>query len=175
MDKLEIGDRIKVVRDWDRPEIEGQIGTVVGFDKSYQRLENLILVQFDAPFDGGHDGWDVGRINGIPDGDKRCRFFYRNALAHSKEVPAAEPVAKPQRPMTPRLKAVLDHLLRGLTLTQGEAMILGYGTRLSDFIHRLRARGHDIRLTMKEDIHGRPYGEYRLVTRNRNGELKKVA
>lgn len=77
--------------------------------------------------------------------------------------------------MLSRTDQVRAHLLSGKTITQGEALLLGYGTRLSSSIHKLRERGYDIRTTMKEDIHGYPYAEYALVQRNRNGVARKAA
>ena len=71
-----------------------------------------------------------------------------------------------------RLEQVLAHLITGKSLTQGEAIVLGYGTRLAATVHDLRGKGHTIVTTMKEDIHGAPYAEYRLVTRRANGNRK---
>lgn len=72
-----------------------------------------------------------------------------------------------------RYDQVLNHLTSGRTLTQGEALVLGYGTRLAATIHALKKRGHNIVTTMKEDLNGYPYAEYSLVTRNsRNGNRK---
>lgn len=74
-----------------------------------------------------------------------------------------------------RIDQVLAHLLSGKTLTQGEGILLGYGTRIAVSINRLRERGHSITTKMKEDIHGYPYAEYSLVTRNRHGDRKRAA
>lgn len=71
-----------------------------------------------------------------------------------------------------RTQQVLAHLTSGRTLTQGEAVLLGYGTRLSSTIEKLRKRGHNIVTTMKTDINGYPYGEYRLLVRDRWGKRK---
>jgi hypothetical protein len=72
-----------------------------------------------------------------------------------------------------RYDQVLNHLLSGRSITQGEATVLGYGTRLAATIHDLKKRGHTIVTTMKEDLHGNPYAEYSLVLRNsRNGNRK---
>jgi hypothetical protein len=75
-----------------------------------------------------------------------------------------------------RMDQVLSHFARGKSLTQGEAIILGYGTRLAATINVLRARGHDIKTVMKEDLNGNPYAEYQLVTRNsRSGNIRRAA
>ena len=68
---------------------------------------------------------------------------------------------------TSRQQLVLNHLLTGRSLTQGEAIILGYGTRLAAKIHRLKGKGYKIRAVMKYDINGIPYAEYSLVTTRR--------
>ncbi len=75
--------------------------------------------------------------------------------------------------MSELMTKVLTHLTSGRSLTQGEATILGYTTRLADVVHRLKKKGHQIERTNKVDINGRPYGEYRLLTRDRFGNLKK--
>lgn len=71
-----------------------------------------------------------------------------------------------------RYEQVLNHLTSGRSLTQGEALVLGYGTRLAATVHALKKRGHNIVTTMKEDLHGYPYAEYSLVIRGRNGNRK---
>jgi hypothetical protein len=71
-----------------------------------------------------------------------------------------------------RLDQVLTHLLTGKSLTQGEGLVLGYGTRVAASVHELRRKGHNIVTTMKEDLNGFPYAEYRLVTRRANGNRK---
>lgn len=72
-----------------------------------------------------------------------------------------------------RYDQVLNHLLSGKTLSQGEALVLGYGTRLAATVHDLKKRGHNIVTSMKRDINGAPYADYSLVTRNsRNGNRK---
>ncbi|CAB4139292.1 Helix-turn-helix domain containing protein [uncultured Caudovirales phage] len=63
-----------------------------------------------------------------------------------------------------RKSQVLTHLLSGRTLTQGEATVLGYGTRLAARVLDLKRDGHNIQTKMKFDIHGNPYGEYKLLT-----------
>lgn len=68
-------------------------------------------------------------------------------------------------PVQTRKQQVLTHLLSGRTLTQGEATVLGYGTRLAARVRDLRRDGHKIVTTNKFDIHGIPYGEYRLISR----------
>jgi hypothetical protein len=70
---------------------------------------------------------------------------------------------------------VLSHLLSGRTITQGEAIVLGYGTRLASTIHRLRGKGHNIVTAMKEDLSGIEYAEYSLVQRKHSGAPRKVA
>lgn len=75
--------------------------------------------------------------------------------------------------MITRYAQVLNHLTSGRSLTQGEAFVLGYGTRLAATIHDLRKRGHKIDSRVKHDLNGRPYSEYRLATYNsRNGNRK---
>lgn len=71
-----------------------------------------------------------------------------------------------------RYEQVLNHLTSGRSLTQGEALVLGYGTRLAATVHALKKRGHNIVTTMKEDLHGYPYAEYSLVIRGRSGNRK---
>ncbi len=78
-------------------------------------------------------------------------------------------------PIITRYDQVLNHLTSGRSLTQGEATVLGYGTRLAATIHDLKGRGHNITSTIKKDLNGRPYAEYRLVTRGRSGDRKAVA
>lgn len=76
--------------------------------------------------------------------------------------------------MIDRSKAILDHLLSGRSLTQGEAVALGYGPQpIAATIFKLRADGHNIITRNKRDIHNVRYAEYALVVRNRFGE--KVA
>jgi hypothetical protein len=64
-----------------------------------------------------------------------------------------------------RKQQIISHLTSGRTLTQGEAIVLGYGTRLAARIKDLRNEGHKIVTSMKFDIHGIPYAEYRLIER----------
>lgn len=111
-------------------------------------------------------------VDGLSTGHGAGRRFWW--VANEFVARAAAPTTS-TTPMSKKLKAVLDHLTSGRTLTQGEAIVLGYGTRLADLVHRLKKRGHDIRCTRKTDIHGSPYGEYRLVTRDRFGKVKKAA
>jgi Helix-turn-helix domain len=70
---------------------------------------------------------------------------------------------------------VLSHLLSGRTITQGEAIVLGYGTRLASTVHRLRGKGHNIVTAMKEDLNGIEYAEYSLVKRDRYGNARRAA
>ncbi len=94
------------------------------------------------------------------------------------EAPALEQ-ASASGPMisegSPTIDKVLAFLTSGKTLTQGEALLLGFGTRLASHIDRLRKRGHKINMVLKRDINGRTYGEYSLATRDRFGNLKKAA
>jgi hypothetical protein len=78
-------------------------------------------------------------------------------------------------PRPSKKAGVLALLLQGKSITQAEALVLGFGTRLADLIHRLKKDGHNIVCDLKEDIHGTTYGSYRLVTRNRFGDRKKAA
>ena len=64
-----------------------------------------------------------------------------------------------------RKQRILNHLLTGRSLTQGEAIVLGYGLRLAARINELKAAGHRIRTVLKYDINGIQYAEYSLVTR----------
>ena len=76
--------------------------------------------------------------------------------------------------MQARDSAILTHLLSGRTLTQGEAVALGYGPQpIAATIFRLRDAGHNITMVLKRDIHGIRYAEYALIKRNRFGD--KVA
>lgn len=70
-----------------------------------------------------------------------------------------------QTARTTRKQQIINHLTSGRTLTQGEAIVLGYGTRLAARIKDLRTEGHKIVTSMKFDIHGIPYAEYRLIER----------
>ena len=75
-----------------------------------------------------------------------------------------------------RIDQVIRHLSTGRTLTQGEATILGYGTRLAATIHDIKRKGHNVVTTIKHDINGYPYAEYKLVTRSSfTGARKAVA
>lgn len=71
-----------------------------------------------------------------------------------------------------RCDQLLKFLTTGRTITQGEAIVLGFGTRLAATVHDLRGAGHNVVTSMKEDCHGNPYAEYRLVTRKANGDRK---
>lgn len=71
-----------------------------------------------------------------------------------------------------RCDQLLRFLTTGRTITQGEAIVLGFGTRLAATVHDLRGAGHNVVTTMKEDCHGNSYAEYRLVTRKGNGDRK---
>jgi hypothetical protein len=62
---------------------------------------------------------------------------------------------------------VLNHLIAGNTITAGEAVILFSLFRLASVIHDLREAGHNITTTMKEDVNGTPYAEYKLVQKKR--------
>ncbi len=107
-------------------------------------------------------------------------FSERFEPAPEVTTPAAQKApAKAGNDVTPykpkpgsRLDQVLTHLLSGKSLTQGEGIVLGYGTRVAASVHALRDRGHNIVTTMKEDLKGFPYAEYRLVTRRANGNRK---
>lgn len=75
---------------------------------------------------------------------------------------------------TTRCDQLLKFLLTGRTITQGEAIVLGFGTRLAATVHDLKKRGHVIVTNMKEDHSGNPYAEYSLVSR-RQTSGKRVA
>lgn len=77
-----------------------------------------------------------------------------------------------QTPRPTKKAGVLALLVSGKSITQAEALVLGFGTRLADLIHRLKADGHDIVCDLKEDMHGTKYGSYRLVVRDRFGNRK---
>ena len=73
-----------------------------------------------------------------------------------------------------RYDQVLNHLLSGHSLTQGEAIMLGFGTRLAATVYTLKKRGHNIVTKMKTDSNGYDYADYSLVTRNSsNGNVKR--
>lgn len=74
--------------------------------------------------------------------------------------------------MLTRYDQVLNHLTSGRSLTQGEAITLGYGTRLAATIHDLKKRGHKIETVSKRDLKGIPYAEYQLRTTKRNGDRR---
>ena len=63
----------------------------------------------------------------------------------------------------PHCQAVLEHLRSGKSITGLVALDLFGCYRLSDAIHKLRKRGHNIETTMKEHD-GVQYGEYNLVS-----------
>lgn len=73
-----------------------------------------------------------------------------------------------------RPSVILNHLLAGRSLTQGEAVALGFGPQpIAAVIFKLRAEGHMITTAYKVDSFGVRYAEYALLKRNRFGE--KVA
>ena len=61
----------------------------------------------------------------------------------------------------------MDIVHAGCTITQLEAVGLYSCFRLASAIHDLRAKGYDIRLTLKIDPLGKQYGEYRLANHAR--------
>ena len=67
--------------------------------------------------------------------------------------------------------SVLALLIQGNSVTQAEALVLGFGARLVDLIHRLKKDGQNI-VCAQKDINGTTYGQYRLVVRNRFGNPK---
>lgn len=64
---------------------------------------------------------------------------------------------------------VLQHLLAGRTISPLEAKGVYNIDRLAARIFELKTRGHDIETINRKDPVGKPYAEYRLVTRRRNG------
>nr|WP_047575728.1 helix-turn-helix domain-containing protein [Methylobacterium sp. ZNC0032] len=98
-------------------------------------------------------------------------------LSHRFELVPAKAIA-PKTKRTAEFKKggrcdqLLNFLTTGRTITQGEAIVLGFGTRLAATVHDLRGAGHNVVTSMKEDCHGNPYAEYRLVTRKANGDRK---
>lgn len=73
--------------------------------------------------------------------------------------------------MRDRNHAILNHLLTGRSLTQGEAVALGYGPQpIAATIYSLRGDGHSIITRFKRDLHGVRYAEYALVKRNTFGD-----
>jgi hypothetical protein len=74
-----------------------------------------------------------------------------------------------------RAETILKHLTSGRTLTQGEAVLLGYGPNIARPIFSLRRAGHDVVTTIKKDILGNSYAEYSLVRRNSRTMNHKAA
>lgn len=60
---------------------------------------------------------------------------------------------------------VLDHLLRGLTLSQYEATVSFGITNLSQRVVELRREGHPIACEWTRSAEGKRYGRYRLLGR----------
>lgn len=106
-----------------------------------------------------------------PNGGEEAFNYDRRFLAYVEPVKLS-PRRKRTLKQGGRCQQLLTFLLSGRSITQGEAIIIGFGTRLAATVHDLRGLGHDVKTVMKEDIHGNPYAEYRLVTRNRNGDRK---
>lgn len=61
-----------------------------------------------------------------------------------------------------KIDLIKEHLRSGLSLTQLEAIGLYSAFRLAARIHELKAQGWDIVTTIKHDITGTEYAEYRL-------------
>lgn len=59
---------------------------------------------------------------------------------------------------------ILEHLLKGNTITPLEALGVFGVYRLASRINDLRKSGHAIETTIKDDKHGHHYAEYKLVT-----------
>lgn len=155
--EFKAGDRVTAIEGgWGDTPV-GRSGTIDTVD-----TDNTAHVFFDLP---------EGTATGLDKSMKRGWWVPLAALI--PEAPKNAPVKVPAAPKAgTRIAQVLRHLTSGKSLTQGEAIILGYGTRLAAHIHDLRGKGHTIVTTMKEDLHGFPYAEYRLVTRRANGNRK---
>lgn len=100
------------------------------------------------------------------------RYAYRFELAPAEKAIAPKTKRTAEFKKGGRCDQLLKFLTTGRTITQGEAIVLGFGTRLAATVHDLRGAGHNVVTSMKEDCHGNPYAEYRLVTRKANGDRK---
>ncbi|WP_448955704.1 helix-turn-helix domain-containing protein [Labrys neptuniae] len=152
--KYEVGQRVRITAltaHAYRHFSVGMTGTVTGYGDS-------LCVEFDN-WTHGHSGeTDVGEGQWYID--------------KSEGITLAK-VRKPRpRKAGGRCDQVLGFLLAGKSLTQGEAIVLGFGTRLAATVHTLKGRGHTIITTMKEDSFGHPYAEYSLVKRSASGKRK---
>ena len=136
----------------------GKPGDIVTFDASREAVAGYLRIV--------HDG---GRLDTVI----ASRFE-----AVVEPAPVAETVITPKAKRIAEFKKggrcdqLLKFLTTGRTITQGEAIVLGFGTRLAATVHDLRGAGHNVVTSMKEDCHGNPYAEYRLVTRKANGDRK---
>jgi hypothetical protein len=67
---------------------------------------------------------------------------------------------------------ILEHLLKGKTITPLKALHVYKCSRLAARIYELKRRGHDIQAEYKVDETGTGYAEYRLALRDRFGRRK---
>ena len=150
MTKFNIGDRVRVI------DICGGAHFNIGDE---------LTVAYAETFSGGRT-----LVSDKADG-RGAMFAERFELVRAKAIaPKAKRTAEFKK--GGRCDQLLKFLTTGRTITQGEAIVLGFGTRLAATVHDLRGAGHNVVTSMKEDCHGNPYAEYRLVTRKANGDRK---
>jgi hypothetical protein len=65
--------------------------------------------------------------------------------------------------LSPQCRKILAHLLKGVTITQNESMLVYHVARLSDVIMKLKRAGYNISTTMKVDGVGGKYASYKLI------------
>lgn len=160
--KFTIGDTVLVSEK--SPYCPGETGTVVIIDDP--GLEPAVGVQF-IQYVSGHSCRGAGK-------EGHCWWINTNHLALVEKagtvVTSMAKVRERRAGMKTGTKTnrVLNHLLSGKTITAGEAVILFSLFRLASVIHDLREAGHNITTTMKEDVNGTPYAEYKLVQKKRS-------
>ncbi len=156
MTKFNIGDRVRF-RDTEAAAFrlpKGTTATVVKGEYT-TKYGTFIDVEWDREVSMAHGGWFPRRFELAP---------VKSATPKAKRIGEFKKGG--------RCDQLLRFLTTGRTITQGEAIVLGFGTRLAATVHDLRAAGHNVVTSMKEDCHGNPYAEYRLVTRKANGDRK---
>jgi hypothetical protein len=125
--------------------------------------KGLLLIDFGPTF-FGHDGHEGNRPylkRGKLAATKTCWYVYPSDCEPVIELPAPKP-AKPARQAKEQNDRILAHLLAGKTITQLEAFGVYRIFRLAARIHELKAKGHKIVTTMRQDETGKQYAEYSL-------------
>lgn len=145
--------------------VAGMVGEVVAYGACAHYDGKFVLLRLVAPNSHCHDAGGFTLDNSFTTLKDECYFVEADGVTLIS--------AKPRARKNDSYRAlVLSHLVSGKTLTQGEAILLGFGMRLAVTIDRLRGEGHKIQTTMKTDSNGHQYGEYKLVVRNRFGDRK---